>query len=66
MGRKWGKKTPPTSTKAKDDASDKGDESVSDGASKDQVIILVSVETNQVFLHIATLFAESHAHLVGK
>ncbi|XP_027137925.1 transcription factor TFIIIB component B'' homolog isoform X2 [Larimichthys crocea] len=37
LGRKWGKKAPPPSTKAKDDVSDKGDESVSDGASKEQV-----------------------------
>ncbi|XP_056259503.1 transcription factor TFIIIB component B'' homolog isoform X1 [Seriola aureovittata] len=36
LGRKWGKKAPPPSTKAKDTASDKGDESVSDGASKEQ------------------------------
>lgn len=42
LGRKWGKKAPPPSTKAKDDVSDKGDESVSDGASKEQVIISVS------------------------
>ncbi|XP_044189507.1 transcription factor TFIIIB component B'' homolog isoform X1 [Thunnus albacares] len=37
LGRKWGKKHPPASAKAKDSASDKGEESVSDGASKEQV-----------------------------
>ncbi|XP_038589444.1 transcription factor TFIIIB component B'' homolog isoform X2 [Micropterus salmoides] len=37
LGRKWGKKPPPPSTKAKDTAPDKGDESVSDEASKKQV-----------------------------
>ncbi|XP_044029871.1 transcription factor TFIIIB component B'' homolog isoform X3 [Siniperca chuatsi] len=37
LGRKWGKKPPTPSTKAKDTVSDKGDESVSDGASKEQV-----------------------------
>ncbi|KAG8010547.1 Transcription factor TFIIIB component B''-like protein, partial [Nibea albiflora] len=35
LGRKWGKKAPPPSAKAKDDVSDKGDESVNkDAASK--------------------------------
>ncbi len=43
LGRKWGKKPPPPSTQTKDTASDKGDESVSDGASKEQVIISGSV-----------------------
>ncbi|XP_060931775.1 transcription factor TFIIIB component B'' homolog [Limanda limanda] len=37
LGRKWSKKFPPDSTKAKDTASDKEDESVTDGASKEQV-----------------------------
>ncbi|XP_035040491.2 transcription factor TFIIIB component B'' homolog [Hippoglossus stenolepis] len=37
LGRKWSKKLPPDSTKAKDTASDKEDESVTDGASKEQV-----------------------------
>ncbi|KAM7368719.1 hypothetical protein PAMP_013031 [Pampus punctatissimus] len=37
LGRKWSKKHPAASTKAKDNASDKGDESVSDGVSKEQV-----------------------------
>ncbi|XP_049909320.1 transcription factor TFIIIB component B'' homolog isoform X4 [Epinephelus moara] len=37
LGRKWGKKPPPPSTKANDSASDKGDESVIDGASEEQV-----------------------------
>ncbi|XP_051268098.1 transcription factor TFIIIB component B'' homolog isoform X2 [Dicentrarchus labrax] len=37
LGRKWGKKVPPPSTKAKDTASEKGDESASDGASEEQV-----------------------------
>ncbi|XP_035523717.1 transcription factor TFIIIB component B'' homolog isoform X2 [Morone saxatilis] len=37
LGRKWGKKAPPPSSKAKDTASEKGDESASDGASKEQV-----------------------------
>uniref|UniRef100_A0A3Q1EFC8 B double prime 1, subunit of RNA polymerase III transcription initiation factor IIIB n=1 Tax=Acanthochromis polyacanthus TaxID=80966 RepID=A0A3Q1EFC8_9TELE len=36
LGRKWGKKLPP-STAAKDTAADKGDESVSDGATTEQV-----------------------------
>ncbi|XP_071321461.1 transcription factor TFIIIB component B'' homolog isoform X2 [Trachinotus anak] len=40
LGRKWGKKPPPASTKGKETAdqmqSDKGDESVSDGASNEQ------------------------------
>ncbi|XP_035463112.1 mucin-12 isoform X1 [Scophthalmus maximus] len=38
LGRKWGKKPLPPSTKAKDNASDKGDESATDGASHEQVI----------------------------
>ncbi|KAI3362129.1 hypothetical protein L3Q82_012452, partial [Scortum barcoo] len=37
LGRKWGKKPAPPSTKAKDIASDKGDECLSDGAAKEQV-----------------------------
>ncbi|XP_049460193.1 transcription factor TFIIIB component B'' homolog isoform X3 [Epinephelus fuscoguttatus] len=37
LGRKWGKKPPPPSTKANDSAPDKGDESVIDGASEEQV-----------------------------
>ncbi|XP_042364774.1 transcription factor TFIIIB component B'' homolog [Plectropomus leopardus] len=37
LGRKWGKKSAAPSTKASDGASDKGDESVNDGASKEQV-----------------------------
>ncbi len=39
LGRKWGKKPPSSFTKAKDAASDKGEESSSDRASKEQVII---------------------------
>ncbi|XP_039635737.1 mucin-5AC isoform X3 [Perca fluviatilis] len=37
LGRKWGKKKTPPSTKTNDTASDKEDESEIDGASKDQV-----------------------------
>ncbi|XP_062269278.1 transcription factor TFIIIB component B'' homolog [Platichthys flesus] len=37
LGRKWSKKLPPDSTKAKDTASDKEDESVTDEASEEQV-----------------------------
>ncbi|XP_019937683.2 transcription factor TFIIIB component B'' homolog isoform X2 [Paralichthys olivaceus] len=37
LGRKWSKKRPPDSKKAKDTASDKEDESLTDGASKEQV-----------------------------
>ncbi|XP_029372171.1 transcription factor TFIIIB component B'' homolog isoform X2 [Echeneis naucrates] len=37
LGRKWGKKAPAPSTQAKDTASDKGDENMSDGATKEQV-----------------------------
>ncbi|XP_035847244.1 transcription factor TFIIIB component B'' homolog [Sander lucioperca] len=37
LGRKWGKKPPPPSTKTNDTASDKEDESELDGASKEQV-----------------------------
>ncbi|XP_033502895.2 uncharacterized protein LOC117269742 isoform X2 [Epinephelus lanceolatus] len=37
LGRKWSKKPPPPSTKANDSTSDKGDESVIDGASEEQV-----------------------------
>ncbi|KAM9338709.1 uncharacterized protein ABDE67_018246 [Symphorus nematophorus] len=36
LGRKWGKKLPPPSTKMKDNVSDKEGESVSDGASTEQ------------------------------
>ncbi|XP_041666445.1 transcription factor TFIIIB component B'' homolog isoform X2 [Cheilinus undulatus] len=36
LGRKWGKKPPKPSTKAGDAAPDDGDESVTDGASKEQ------------------------------
>ncbi|XP_074472931.1 uncharacterized protein LOC141756873 isoform X2 [Sebastes fasciatus] len=38
LGRKWGKKAPPPSTKTSDAASDNGDESVIDGASKEQEV----------------------------
>lgn len=41
LGRKWGKKAPPPSTKAKDTTSDKGDEGVNDEVSNEQVIISV-------------------------
>lgn len=52
LGRKWGKKLPPPSTKAKDTASDKVDESLSDGASKEQVIICnFSLESSDLFAH---------------
>ncbi|XP_031716206.1 transcription factor TFIIIB component B'' homolog isoform X2 [Anarrhichthys ocellatus] len=37
LGRKWGKKPPPPSTKTNDTASDKGEESVIDGGAEDQV-----------------------------
>ncbi|KAM6975870.1 uncharacterized protein LKV04_015133 [Tautogolabrus adspersus] len=37
LGRKWGKKLPKASSKAGDAASDKGDESELDGASKEQL-----------------------------
>ncbi|KAM6901339.1 uncharacterized protein PEZ65_019473 isoform 2-T2 [Lycodopsis pacificus] len=37
LGRKWGKKAPPPSTKTNDTASDKGEESVIDGGAEDQV-----------------------------
>ncbi|XP_050928960.1 mucin-12 isoform X1 [Lates calcarifer] len=37
LGRKWGKKPPPPSTKARHTEVDKGDETVSDGSSKEQV-----------------------------
>ncbi|XP_034752722.1 transcription factor TFIIIB component B'' homolog isoform X2 [Etheostoma cragini] len=37
LGRKWGKKPPPPSTKTNDAASDKEDESEIDGASEEQV-----------------------------
>ncbi|XP_068562678.1 transcription factor TFIIIB component B'' homolog isoform X2 [Cebidichthys violaceus] len=37
LGRKWGKKPPPPSTKTNDTASDKGDQSVIDGGAEDQV-----------------------------
>ncbi|XP_078128107.1 uncharacterized protein LOC144531719 [Sander vitreus] len=37
LGRKWGKKPPPPSTKTNDTASDKEDESELDGASKEQL-----------------------------
>lgn len=40
LGRKWGKKPPPSTEEAKDTPSDKGGESVGDGASEEQVISL--------------------------
>lgn len=66
LGRKWGKKPPPPSTKAKDTAPDKGDESVSDEASKKQVIISVLVWSQQIFLHIVYCLTESYANLIGR
>ncbi|XP_037608809.1 transcription factor TFIIIB component B'' homolog isoform X2 [Sebastes umbrosus] len=38
LGRKWGKKAPPPSTKTSDAASDNGDESMIDEASKEQEV----------------------------
>lgn len=52
LGRKWGKKPPPPSTKANDSAPDKGDESVIDGASEEQVIIFsFSFESSDILTH---------------
>ena len=55
LGRKWGKKPPPSSTQAKDTATDEGDGSVSDGASKEQVIIPVSDQSHQIIPRFVSL-----------
>lgn len=41
LGRKRGKNPPSPSTKTKDSASDKGEESVNDGAAEEQVVMIL-------------------------
>lgn len=66
LGRKLGKKPPPPSTKTKDTASDKVDESVNDGATEEQVIIIAVSEHHRTFSTLSLCFTESYAVLLGK
>lgn len=66
LGQKWGKKPPPPSTKTKDTASDKADESVNDEATEEQVIIIAVSEHHRTFYTLLLCFTESYAVLLGK